>query len=314
MKAVFRERRSADELSVEELERLLLMKKRAERAERLRRLASEGRVVSSAPAQEPPPAGSADASVEAPPQKRKLARVRPLRERPAWPSWLRLDLRRLRERSLLLVEVAALVGLVAILAVTFFDMRELNRDVVEASASHEPTATATALIELRMLPGGHEPPVPGQEPVPAQYRHLIAPITPVPIPTPGPEQPTRIVIPAINADARVVEGDSWEQLKKGAGHHIGSANPGERGNCVISAHNDIYGEIFRDLNELELEDEIIVYAGAQPYRYRVVAKRIIEPTEVEVMDPTPEPILTLITCYPYRIDTHRLIVIAALVQ
>ncbi len=311
---MFRKHRSVDELSVEELERLLLMKKRAERAERLRRLASEGRVVSPAPVQEPPSAENAAPKSAAQPQKRGLARVRPLREKTRKRVWPRLDMKKLRERSLLLVEVAALIGLIAILAVTFFDMRELNRDVVEASASHQPTPTATALIELRMLPGGHEPPVPGQEPVPAQYRHLIAPMTPVPIPTPGPEQPTRIVIPAINVDARVVEGDTWEQLKKGAGHHIGSANPGERGNCVISAHNDIYGEIFRYLNQLELEDEIVVYAGAQPYRYRVVAKRIIEPTEVEVMAPTSEPILTLITCYPYRIDTHRVVVIAALVQ
>lgn len=311
---MFRKRRSADELSVEELERLLLVKKRAERAERLRRLASEGRVVSPAPAQGARSTESIDEAGAAPPEKRTLAKIRPLGEKPSRRWWPRLDLKKLRERSLLLVEVAALVGLIAILAVTFFDMRELNRDVVEASAIQEPTPTATALIELRMLPGGHEPPVPGQEPVPAQYRHLIAPVTPVPIPTPGPEQPTRIVIPAIGVDARVVEGDSWEQLKKGAGHHIGSANPGERGNCVISAHDDIYGEIFRYLHELELEDEIIVYSGAQPYHYRVVAKRVIEPTQVEVMDPTPEPILTLITCYPYLIDTHRVVVIARLVE
>jgi len=290
------------------------MKKRAERAERLRRLASEGRVVSSAPAQGTPSAEGVDGANAAPPQKRTLAKIRPLGEKSSRRWWPRLNMSKLRERSLLLVEVAALVGLVAILGVTFLDMRELNRDVVEASVSQEPTPTATALIELRMLPGGHEPPVAGQEPVPAQYRHLIAPVTPVPIPTPGPEQPTRVVIPAINVDARVVEGDSWDQLKKGAGHHIGSANPGERGNCVISAHDDIYGQIFRYLSDLELEDEIIVYSGAQPYHYRVVAKRIIEPTEVAVMDPTPEPILTLITCYPFLIDTHRVVVIAALAQ
>jgi len=301
---VFGRKRSAEELSVEELERLLLLKKREERAQRLRRLASEGRVVqpvepTAAPA--PPPVQAA----------------RPQPQGPAKPETRgprRLDMKRIREQLLLAVEILALIGLVVILGSTFLNLQELNRDVVEASASNRPTPTATALIEVRFLPGGHEPPVPGREPVPAQYQYLASPEVPVPIPTPGPEQPTRIVIPAIGVDARVVEGDGWEQLKKGAGHRIGSANPGERGNCVISAHNDIYGEIFRDLHKLELEDEIIVYAGSQPYRYKVVAKRIIEPTEVEVMDPTPDPILTLITCYPYRIDTHRIVVIAALVQ
>lgn len=309
---MFKKGRSVDELSAEELQRLLLMKKRAERAERLRRLASEGRVVDAQPG-DPTASGQPRAASEPPARMPGMARVRPLEEKSKRPR-VRVDLRRLRERFLLLVEVAALIGLVAVLINAFLGFREMEQDVAGASGVTEPTPTATALIELAVLPGGHEPPVAGQEPVPAQYRHLIAPITPVPIPTPGPEQPTRIVIPAIDVDVRVVEGDSWEQLKKGAGHRIGSANPGERGNCVISGHDDIYGEIFRDLNKLELEDEIIVYTGQQPYRYRVVAKRIIEPTQVEVMDPTPEPILTLITCYPYRIDTHRLVVIAALVQ
>lgn len=303
---MFRRKRSADELSVEELERLLILKKREERAQRLRRLASEGRVVQ--PVEPPPvmPQGIV-ASTASMTGQQAQAEAKP-------GPRSRLDMKRIREHLLLAVEVLALIGLVVILASTFLNLQELNRDVVEASGSNRPTPTATALIEVRVLPGGHEPPVPGREPVPAQYQHLVSPEVAVPIPTPGPEQPTRIVIPAIHVDARVVEGDGWEQLKKGAGHRIGSANPGERGNCVISAHNDIYGEIFRDLHKLELEDEIIVYAGSQPYRYKVVAKRIIEPTQVEVMDPTPDPILTLITCYPYRIDTHRIVVIAALVQ
>lgn len=282
----------------------MLLKKREERAQRLRRLASEGRVVRPV---EPPVVPAPSPVQPAPPQPQEPAK-------PEARGPRRLDMRRVREQLLLAVEILALIGLVVILGSTFLNLQELNRDVVEASASNQPTPTATALIEVRFLPGGHEPPVPGREPVPAQYQYLASPEVAVPIPTPGPEQPTRIVIPAIGVDARVVEGDGWQQLRKGAGHHIGSANPGERGNCVISAHDDIYGEIFRDLHKLELEDEIIVYAGSQPYRYKVVAKRIIEPTQVEVMDPTPDPILTLITCYPYRIDTHRIVVIAALVQ
>jgi len=132
------------------------------------------------------------------------------------------------------------------------------------------------------------------------------------IPTPGPEAPTRISIPAINVDALVVEGDLPEQLKLGVGHYLGSANPGERGNMVLSAHDDIYGEIFRRLHELELGDEIVVYAGKQPYRYLVTAKQIVEPTEVRVLGATTKPVTTLITCYPYMVDTHRVVVVAEL--
>jgi sortase A len=122
----------------------------------------------------------------------------------------------------------------------------------------------------------------------------------------------RIQIPAIDVDARVLEGDDWETLQRGAGHQIGSANPGERGNCVISAHNDIFGEIFRDLPDLNLGDEIKVHTASRVYRYVVTQKRIIEPTEVEVLEPTSSPVLTLVSCYPYGIDTHRIVVVAEL--
>jgi sortase A len=132
------------------------------------------------------------------------------------------------------------------------------------------------------------------------------------MPTPGPEQAIRIQIPAIGVDAPVVEGDDWESLKQGAGHHIGSANPGERGNCVISAHNDIFGEIFRDLPELDLGHQIFVHTVNQVYQYVVMQKRVIDPEEVSVMETTSAPVLTLISCYPYGIDTHRIVVIAQL--
>jgi sortase A len=120
------------------------------------------------------------------------------------------------------------------------------------------------------------------------------------------------VIPAIEVDALVVEGDSWEQLKLGVGHHLNTADPGERGNMVLSAHNDIYGETFRHLDDLELGDEVVIYAGEQPYRYIVRAKQIVEPTEVSVLASTTKPVTTLISCYPYMVDTHRIVVIAEL--
>ncbi len=79
-------------------------------------------------------------------------------------------------------------------------------------------------------------------------------------------------------------------------------------------NNDIYGEIFRYLSDLKLEDEIIVHTTTGAYRYAIRAKRIIEPTQVEVLDPTREPVVTLISCYPYLIDTQRIVVIGELVE
>ena len=217
---------------------------------------------------------------------------------------------RLRDSALLILEVVALIGLVVVLVGSLANLRFLNEEVAQARESGPPP-TPTPLIQMTVLPGSSSPPSQVSN-IPAPYRDLVQPLAPVPIPTPGPQAATRIVIPAINVDSPVVEGDDWEQLKKGVGHHINSANPGERGNSVLSGHNDVFGEVFRYLEDLELEDEIIVYTGVQPYRYVVKAKRIVEPTDVSVMYPTTEPVLTLITCHPYLIDTHRMVVVAEL--
>ena len=126
--------------------------------------------------------------------------------------------------------------------------------------------------------------------------------------------PSRIVIPKLNVDAPIVGNVTWDALKKGVGHLPGSAYPGERGNLYLAAHNDIYGEIFRHLDELEPGDEYFIYGGEQKFRYVVKEKRIIDPADVEVMWPTTEPVATLQTCYPYLIDTHRLVVIGELAE
>ncbi len=218
------------------------------------------------------------------------------------------------DRFLLLLELLALIGVIAVAGQMFLTMQEINAESRAEQAM--PTPTPTPVIGAAILPGGHTPPdAQGQSepaPIPTHLQGLVAEITPLPVPTASPEHAQRIVIPAIGVDAPVVAGDDWESLKKGAGHRIGTANPGERGNCVISAHNDIYGEIFRALPELKVGDEIFVHTETQSYRYVVEQSRIIEPTEVSVMAPTSTPVLTLISCYPYGINTHRIVVIGAL--
>jgi sortase A len=319
-----KDRRCVDDLTIEELEQILLVKKREARMARVRRLASTGRMVEGAAAlaREPEiPPGEVAAPQPVPPIRRREADAfRSLEVDDPAAEEIDLEQRtvirqqrwaRLRDRLLLVVEVGAVIGLIAVIVSFFSEVRTLNQEVV--AAREKPTPTATPLINVSVLPGGHSPPaVPGE--VPEHLRDWVEPAPAVVIPTPGPQAPTRLVIPAISVDVSVVEGDGSEQLKEGAGHHVGTANPGERGNCFISGHNDIFGEIFRDLENLELEDEIIVYAGAQPFHYRVKAKRIVDPDDVSVMHSTSTPVLTLMTCYPYLVDTHRLVVIAELVE
>jgi sortase A len=317
------DRRTVDELTIEELEQILIVRRREARAERMRRLQEIGRlpVEAALPHEDLAAIGvgatGGRALLERMPTRQRAYELEPLGrkrraaktlQRPARSRWGRL-----RDRLLLSLEICALLGLVVVVVVSLLNLRSLNDEY--AAASLLPTAEAAApdLLVNDILPGGHAPP---EEPgiVPAHLRGLVegeAP-PPVSIPTPGPEAPTRVVIPALDVDALIVEGDSWEQLKLGVGHHINTANPGERGNLVLSAHNDIYGEIFRHLDDLELGDEVIVYAGEQPYRYIVTAKQIVEPTAVNVLASTTKPAATLISCYPYMVDTHRIVVVAEL--
>ena len=319
------DRRTVVELTVKELEEILLVKRRGARAERMRRLREVGRLPADADADaegalphedlaHTPTGAPPEPVAEAPASRRQIADLEPLakprRARERKPRTAPSRWSRVRDRMLLVLEVAALLGLVGVLATSLLNLKALNTEYAQASLAPTPTPTPLA---GGILPGEHAPP---EEPgsVPSHLRNLVEGEAPpaVPIPTPGPEAPTRIVVPAINVDALVVPGDTPEQLKLGVGHHPGSANPGERGNMVLSAHNDIYGEIFRRLSDLELGDEVIIYAGDQPYHYVVTAKQIVEPTDVHVLAATTRPAATLISCYPYMVDTHRIVVIAEL--
>jgi sortase A len=141
---------------------------------------------------------------------------------------------------------------------------------------------------------------------------MVQSLSEMAVPTPGPEQAIRIQIPALNVDAPIVQGDGWEQLKKGVGQHIGSADAGQAGNAVFSAHNDVYGELFRYLDKLAPGDKIILYTQQRQYIYVVTSTIIVEPNQVEVMARTAEPTVTLISCYPYLVDKQRIVVFAIL--
>lgn len=317
------DRRTVDELSIEELEQILFIKRRQARQERLRRLAAEGRLADRSPllAEESPPPPRAPKSPWPAGGRFQSPNVRPMADAPAGGSHgvapTRRKRRTIRDHLLLGVEILALIGLVAVLLSSYDTLRTLNDEVVVAREAQAVTvaATPTPLVNFERLPGGHSPPnVPGGAvpDVPAHLQQWVQPAPPQPVPTPSAAYPTRIVIPSIDVDATIVSGVTWEDLKKGVGHLPGSANPGERGNMYLSAHNDIFGEIFRFLDKLELGDEFLVYSGDQPHRYVVTSKRVIEPTDVSVMYPTTEPIATLQTCYPYLIDTQRLVVVGEL--
>jgi sortase A len=297
--------RRPEDLSEDELRRLLIEKRRTSRQKRLDAYRRTGRVVDLEPDLEVPSLDDYDTELTEIPEDPEQASRRARRKR-------------LTDRLLLAVEVLAVVGLVFILFNGASLIRELNQEV--AAALEQPTLTPTPLITAVVLPSGHTPPTdpggarPNEAEIPEHLRPLVQSLASIPIPTPGPEQAVRIQIPAINVDAPVVQGDGWEQLKQGVGQHIGTANPGQDGNLVLSAHNDIFGEIFRRLDELNPGDQIVVYSNIRSYTYEISESQVVEPTFVEAMDPTRDSTLTLISCYPYLVNTQRIVVKASLLD
>jgi sortase A len=125
---------------------------------------------------------------------------------------------------------------------------------------------------------------------------------------------TRVVIPKIGMDAIVVEGASRKALSAGPGHMKETAMPGEPGNAVITAHRDTF---FRHIYELNKGDQIQVRRSGRNFTFEVTGKRIVMPDDVSVIEPTTDPRLTLITCYPiYYIGPapKRLVVFSKLVE
>lgn len=301
-----RKAKSPEDLSIGELRRLLMEKRRTVRQDRLDQYRRTGRVIqlASNQASELEFNPIIETSEDAP--EGEVATIK--KDVPPGKKWT--------DRFLLAVEVLAVIGLVGVLLAGFGLLRDMNAEFAEALV--QPTIAPTPLVTAVVLPSGHTPPDldgntrPNDAEIPEHLRPMVQSIKDLPIPPASPEQAIRVQIPAINVDAPIVQGDGWEQLKKGVGQHLGSPNPGQSGNLVLSAHNDVYGEIFRYLDQLQPGDEIIIFTQQRQYVYLISNTQVVEPTQVEVMAPTSNSTTTLISCYPYLVDNQRIVVFANL--
>ncbi len=118
-----------------------------------------------------------------------------------------------------------------------------------------------------------------------------------------------IEIPRLGVRAAILEGTDDRALKYTVGHYPQTANPGEKGNCVLLGHrNYVYGHYFRKLNELEAGDKVIIRKGTDTYTYVITESFVVEPEDIWVLDATEDAVVTMITCTPVPAYTHRLIV------
>ncbi len=187
------------------------------------------------------------------------------------------------------------------------------------TATSMPKTTATAVMPTPLPTITDTPPL-KKIPLPPQPTH-----------DPNKAEVTRIVAESIGLDTKVIEVGWRKSIQNGvtsnvwvvadyvAGRHINSKLPGEGGNIVISAHHNIKGEVFRYIVNLKSGAVVTLYEGEQSFPYVVTEKFLVkdkdEPESVRLENAKwigtfNEERLTLITCWPYIGNSHRVIVIA----
>jgi sortase A len=125
----------------------------------------------------------------------------------------------------------------------------------------------------------------------------------------------RLVIPSIDADLPVYHGTSDAVLAEGVGHLEGTAFPigGAGTHAVLTGHRGLASaELFTRLDELRRGDRFTINVFGRTLTYRVTTTVVIEPDDTRTLDPVPgKDLVTLVTCTPIGINSHRILVTGA---
>jgi sortase A len=194
-----------------------------------------------------------------------------------------------------------------------------------ASPSPSPTSPGlpASILSLAVTPASNWTPDPLL--VPASDASLTPTSEPI-------WTPDRLLIPSIHLDAPVIpakpriieyEGKMYPQWRAPNSFAVGwspaSASLGVTGNTVLFGHHNIHGEVFVHLVDVEVNDVIVLYSGERKFAYVVALKMILQerhkPLYVRLENarwilPSLDERLTLVTCWPYTSNTHRLIIVA----
>lgn len=106
----------------------------------------------------------------------------------------------------------------------------------------------------------------------------------------------KIAFPSLDQRYAILEGTGNAPLKQGVGHVTGTPLPGENGNSVLAGHRDT---AFRSIGKLQAGDRIEVETAAGSFVYEVTGRRIVDADDADAVQASTEPVLTLITCYPF---------------
>lgn len=124
-----------------------------------------------------------------------------------------------------------------------------------------------------------------------------APVTHVPRPRPAPGSMIgRIEIPRLGVSTIIRAGSDARTLRLAVGHINGTALPGDAGNIGLAGHRDTF---FRRLRNIRVGDEIRIVTPGETYTFKVEDTSVVRPRDTWVLNDTPTPVLTLVTCYPF---------------
>jgi LPXTG-site transpeptidase (sortase) family protein len=243
----------------------------------------------------------------------------------------------LTRRRFILLSAVALVGAAACSSPEAAGLRGTGTVLYPRDADPQPTPAAS--VPTPTLRSAPTPiPVPTAEPEPIVAADAMptviagttdAEMHVVPVPAGKPPiaaalPAKRLVVPTIGLDTKVIQLGTkldrhgqiaWETAPYAVGQHKGLAGPGQNGNMVLSGHisSPNEGAIFHHLPDLKVGEGVIVTTDERQYLYRVTDVKTVTPDQVSVLDQTPDPTATLITCVPDGIYSHRLVVTARLV-
>ena len=122
----------------------------------------------------------------------------------------------------------------------------------------------------------------------------------------------RLAIPSIGVDLPIYHYTTEDVLSHGVGHLTETSLPigGAPSHCVLAGHTGLpTAEIFNRLDEVEVGDWFVIQVLGEDHAYRVTAIETVLPEQVESLAIEPErDLVTLVTCTPYGVNTHRLLV------
>jgi sortase A len=174
---------------------------------------------------------------------------------------------------------------------------------VETTTTLEPATTAPPETTVPEAPSSGSGVLAGGAVVPPKNSYAPEPIQEIGI----------IEIPKLGLRHKIMHGITLRNIDHGPSHWPGTPLPGEQGNVVFMGHRVTHSHPFRRINELVPGDDIFFEVAGVRSHYKVTGHEIVTPNRLDIVNPTPDAVVTLFACHPPGSARQRYVVRGALV-